>query len=195
MNISAYYGNNKLIEGKAYTNKNNETFIINNYGEAVNIKDVKTYRIYEELDPEEVQTTVDQDLNDLNVKDNKSLLNLDDAALENIADKREKELKTSGLDIKDNEYKQKFIDGVKAEAVAKDAEVGNISDSKAFEKVLESEDNYTKVYAAIDKYTENTKIFNESELLRSLCENFNVDLDKIKGKCLSESVKNIIKAI
>ncbi len=194
--VSAYDFNDRLIEGKIYTNKKGESFIINKFGESLSTKNIKTYRLYEEIEDEEVQDLVKKDLNDLNIDDNKKLKDLTDTDLEKTAEEREKELQTQGVDIKDDEYKNKFIADVNAAKAMNGVENGTTSDSVALAEVMpESENPYDRVSKELDKYIETVTIFDESKVFSHLCKTFNLKEDTVKGATLSESVKNIARML
>jgi hypothetical protein len=194
--VSAYDFNDRLIEGKIYTNKKGESFIINELGESLSTKDIKTYRLYEEIENNEVQDLVKKDLNDLNIDDNKKLKDLTDTDLEKTADEREKELQNQGVEIKDGEYKNSFIADVNAAKAMDGVENGTTSDSVALAEVMpESENPYDKVSKELDKYIETVTIFDESKVLSHLCKTFNMKEDTVKGTTLSDSVKNIAKML
>jgi hypothetical protein len=194
--VSAYDFNDRLIEGKIYTNKKGESFIINELGESLSTKDIKTYRLYEEIENNEVQDLVKKDLNDLNIDDNKKLKDLTDTDLEKTADEREKELQNQGVEIKDGEYKNSFIADVNAAKAMDGVENGTTSDSVALAEVMpESENPYDKVSKELDKYIETVTIFDESKVLSHLCKTFNLKEDTVKGTTLSESVKNIARSL
>ena len=194
--VSAYDFNDRLIEGKIYTNKKGESFIINEFGESLSTKNIKTYRLYEDMETEEVQDLVKKDLNDLNIEDNKKLKDLSDTDLEKTAQKREDELQSQGAEIKDNEYKDNFVADVNAAKAMDGVENGTTSDSVALAEVMpESKDPYTLVNNELDKYIESVKIFDESKVFEHLCNTFNIKQEEVKGKTLSESVKNIIKKL
>jgi hypothetical protein len=194
--VSAYDFNDRLIEGKIYTNKKGESFIINELGESLSTKDIKTYRLYEEIENNEVQDLVKKDLNDLNLDDNKKLKDLTDTDLEKTADEREKELQNQGVEIKDGEYKNSFIADVNAAKAMDGVENGTTSDSVALAEVMpESENPYDKVSKELDKYIETVTIFDESKVLSHLCKTFNLKEDTVKGTTLSESVKNIARSL
>lgn len=194
--VSAYDFNDRLIEGKIYTNKKGESFIINELGESLSTKDIKTYRLYEEIENNEVQDLVKKDLNDLNIDDNKKLKDLTDTDLEKTADEREKELQNQGVEIKDGEYKNSFIADVNAAKAMDGVENGTTSDSVALAEVMpESNNPYDKVSKELDKYIETVTIFDESKVLSHLCKIFNLKEDFVKGATLSESVKNIAKML
>ena len=193
--VSAYDFNDRLIEGRIYTNKKGESFIINKFGESLSTKNIKTYRIYEELSDEEVQDVVNKELNDLHVEDNDKLKNLSPTDLEKTGDEREKELKANGFEIKDGDYKDKFVVGVKAANASEKASAGSISDSEALKSVLDENSAYKFLSNEIDNYTKTTDIFNETKLLEHLCNVCKVDIKNIKGATLSESVKNILHTI
>lgn len=194
--VSAYDFNDRLIEGKIYTNKKGESFIINELGESLSTKDIKTYRLYEEIENNEVQDLVKKDLNDLNLDDNKKLKDLTDTDLEKTADEREKELQNQGVEIKDGEYKNSFIADVNAAKAMDGVENGTTSDSVALAEVMpESENPYDKVSKELDNYIETVTIFDESKVLSHLCKTFNLKEDTVKGATLSESVKNIAKKL
>jgi len=194
--VSAYDFNDRLIEGKVYTNKKGESFIINELGESLSTKDIKTYRLYEEIENNEVQDLVKKDLNDLNIDDNKKLKDLTDTDLEKTADEREKELQNQGVEIKDGEYKNSFIADVNAAKAMDGVENGTISDSVALAEVMpESNNPYDRVSKELDKYIETITIFDESKVFSHLCKTFNLKEDTVKGASLSESVKNIAKML
>lgn len=194
--VSAYDFNDRLIEGKIYTNKKGESFIINELGESLSTKDIKTYRLYEEIENNEVQDLVKKDLNDLNLDDNKKLKDLTDTDLEKTADEREKELQNQGVEIKDGEYKNSFIADVNAAKAMDGVENGTTSDSVALAEVMpESENPYDKVSKELDKYIETVTVFDESKVLSHLCKTFNLKEDTVKGTTLSESVKNIARSL
>lgn len=138
--VSAYDMNNKLFEGTPYTSKKGETFIINEYGESLNIKDIKTYRIVEEMEGDEVQAKVDDDLNKLDAENNDKLKKAPDDDIQKAAEGREKELIAGGLDIKDGDYRDRFITSVKASSAAEDIENGTVSDSQALKNFIESDE-------------------------------------------------------
>ena len=193
--VSAYDFNDRLIEGRVYTNKKGESFIINEFGESLSTNNIKTYRLYEELEGDEVQDIVDKELSELDVENNDKLKDLSSADLEKTADKREKELQSEGMEIKDGDYKNKFITSVKVADATDGVEAGTTSDSEALQSVVnESENIYDLINKEIDKYTESTAIFEEDKLLEQLCTTFKKDVNEIKGKTLSESIKNIVKS-
>ena len=193
--VSAYDFNDRLIEGRVYTNKKGESFIINEFGESLSTNNIKTYRLYEELEGDEVQDIVDKELSELDVENNDKLKDLSSADLEKTADKREKELQSEGMEIKDGDYKNKFITSVKVADATDGVEAGTTSDSEALQSVVnESENIYDLINKEIDKYTESTAIFEEDKLLEQLCTTFKKNVNEIKGKTLSESIKNIVKS-
>ena len=194
--VSAYDFNDKLFEGKVYTNKNGESFIINKFGESLSTKNIKTYRLYEELEDDQVQDVVEKELNELNINDNSKLKDLSPEELEKTAEKREAELKAEGMDISDGDYKDKFVASVNAANAMDGVSAGTTSDSEAFKNVMgESKDVYSLINKEIDKYTESTTIFDESKLLEHLCNVFHTKQSDIKGSTISESVKNLAKKL
>lgn len=240
--ISAYDFNDKLIEGTPYTNKKGDTFIINEYGESLNIKDVKTYRIVEDMDTDEVQAKVNDDLNQLDIENNDKIKNISDSDLDKAAKDREKELKAGGMNIKDGDYENRFISAVKATSAADGIKNGTVSDSEALKNYIENNRNlnnadnlfeseetdknqdttktvdeidsvntctpeldtndyeyqdnkYKKIYSIIDEYTESAKSFNSNDLLLNICEKYKINVEKVKGNTLVESIKNIINII
>lgn len=137
--VSAYDYNDKLVEGEIYKNKKGELFIINEFGEYLKSDEIKTFRIVEDLDDSEVQDKVNDDLNQLDIENNKKLKSLSDTDVEKTGEEREKELKASGMAIKDGAYKDKFVSSVKAAKTAGDMAAGNVSNSEAFKNLKESD--------------------------------------------------------
>lgn len=138
--ISAYTENDKIFEGKIYTREDGTQVALNEDKKWIPVSKLKLIRVVEsENDDNDIGSLVNNDFEEHDLDIDK-LSSLEDTKLEKVGDDREKELVSSGIKLNPGEYKDAFVSKVKSEKIAKDANAGNISVTKALEKYKQSKD-------------------------------------------------------
>lgn len=212
MIVSAYDNNDKIVEGKLFVTPTGNKVVLTENGHT-NLNELKCVRLLEDEKKEAVTAKVEDDLSHC---DQDKLKNTSDEDLKKAGAEREKELKDAGMEMEDNEYAMQFVAGAKAKTEIEDVEAGNISNSKALEKVSESEatiynnlsDDYQDVMPyqddktrneiyldmqkEIEDYSKDTKKFDNEELSERLCNKF-LNGKQVRGESLKETFKLIVR--